>query len=63
MEPIKTGNIEPNQTANTRIANALERIANVQEQMLIIAAEAREERMKLAANMNKAMKAGFQQEK
>lgn len=45
------------------IVAALERIALSQEQLLLIAAEAREERMKLSAAMQKNFKAGFSQEK
>lgn len=45
------------------LVSALERIAAVQERLLAIALEAREERMKLSEKMQTAMKAGFQQEK
>lgn len=45
------------------IAKNLERIAVAQEQMVMIASEAREERLKLAAQMKERLKAGFAQEK
>jgi hypothetical protein len=43
-----------------RIAKALERIADAQEGMLGIAAEARVERLKLSDAMKKRFQAGFQ---
>lgn len=42
------------------ICAALERIADVQERLLAIALESRDERMKLSEQMKTAMKAGFQ---
>lgn len=45
------------------IVAALERIALAQEQMVAVAMEAREERMKLSAQMKERLKAGFAQEK
>lgn len=43
------------------IALALERIARAQEGMLAIAAEARQERLKLSAKMQEAMKRPFEE--
>lgn len=45
------------------ISKNLARIATAQEQMVMVAMEAREERLKLAAQMKERLKAGFAQEK
>lgn len=42
---------------------ALERIANAQEGMMAIAAEARQERQEIAARMKQQFKTGFAQER
>lgn len=47
----------------TLIIEQLKRIATAQEQMVAIAMEAREERLKLSAQMKERLKAGFAQEK
>lgn len=52
---------EPNWLAS--IATQLHRIADAQEQMVMVAMEAREERLKLAAKMTERLQAGFQSEK
>ena len=51
-----------NELAQGMVA-ALERIATAQEQMVAIAMESREERLKLSAVMKERLKAGFAQEK
>lgn len=45
-----------------RIASAMDRFATAQENLVIMAAEAREERMKTARAMVDRLKAGFPQE-
>lgn len=56
-------NLEILAGAVERLEGVLERIAVAQEQMVVIAMEAREERMKLSAQMKERLKAGFAQEK
>lgn len=45
------------------ISKSLARIATAQERIVMVAMEAREERLKLAAQMKERLKAGFAQEK
>lgn len=45
------------------LLKVLDRIATAQEQMVAIAMESREERLKLSAAMKERLKAGFAQEK
>ena len=60
---IKMDESDRREKREERIATALERIATAQEQMVAVAMEAREERMKLSAQMKERLKAGFSQEK
>jgi hypothetical protein len=46
---------------NEELLAVLERIARAQEGMLAIAAEARQERLKLSAKMQEAMKRPFEE--
>jgi hypothetical protein len=56
-------NLEILAGAVERLESVLERIANAQEQMVGIAMEAREERLKLSAQMKERLKAGFAEAK
>lgn len=54
-------NLEIIAGAVERLESVLERIARAQEGMLAIAAEARQERLKLSAKMQEAMKRPLQE--
>ena len=56
-------NLEIIAGAVEKLEAVLERIATAQESLLAIAADARIERMKMADEMTKRLKAGFAQEK